>query len=168
MTDFSGNIKFSIAGSFNGDNDLSTVSQAINYSKLFNFTNGTAASQANTIWMDQRTIAASGTDDLDLYGSLTNAFGTTLNFSSIKGIIVYAATANTNNVIIGGDGSAALINWVGGSTDTIVVKPGGLFALIDPSAGGYAVTATTADVLQISNSSSGTSVTYDIIILGEV
>lgn len=165
---FSGNIKLSLAGTFSGDNDLSTLSQAINYSKSYNLTNGTGADQANMIWMDQRTITASSTDDLDLAGSLTNAFGTTITFTSIKGIIVYAATANTNDVLIGGDGSAAFINWVSNSSDIVVVKPGGLFALVNPQANGYAVTATTGDILQIANSSSGTSVVYDIILLGEI
>jgi len=43
-----------------------------------------------------------------------------------------------------------------------------MFAVYDPSAGGYAVTNSTGDILQIANSSSGTSVTYDIIVIGEV
>lgn len=165
---FSGNLKVALAGTFTGDNDLSTVAQAINYSKSFNLTNGTGADQANMIWMDQRTLTASSTEDLDLYGGLTNSFGTTINFTSIKGILIYAAAANTNDVVVGGDGSAAFVNWVSDATDKIVVKPGGLFALINSNANGYAVTATTADILQIANSSSGTSVTYDIILLGEV
>ena len=100
---FSGNLKLSLAGTFTGDNDLSTVAQAINYSKSFNITNGTAADQANMVWMDQRTLAASATEDLDLAGSLTNVYGTTITFTAIKGIIVYATAANTNNVLVGGD-----------------------------------------------------------------
>ena len=165
---FSGNIKFALAGTFTGDNDLSSVTQAFNYSKNYQITNGTGLDQANMIWADQRTISASSTDDLDLYGGLTNSFGTTINFTSIKGIIVVASATNTNDVVIGGDGSAALIGWVGDATDTVVVKPGGMFALMNPNANGYTVTATTADILQISNSSSGSSVVYDIILLGEV
>jgi hypothetical protein len=43
-----------------------------------------------------------------------------------------------------------------------------MFCIYDPSAGGYGVTNTTADVLQIANSSSGTGVDYDIIVIGEV
>lgn len=165
---FSGSIKLSVTGTFSSDNDLSTVTQAINYSKSSVFTNGVGASQANMYWSDQRTIAASGTDDLDLYGGLTNAFGTTMNFTSIKGIIVYASSDNTNDVLIGGDSGAPFAEWVSNTSDIIVVKPGGMFALVNPAANGYAVTNTTADVLQIANSSSGTSVTYDIIIIGEV
>lgn len=165
---FSGSMKVSLNGTFTGDNDLSTVSQALAYTKAFDFTNGTGANQANMIFMDQRTISASGNDDLDLAGSLTNAYGTTITFTSIKGIIVYAATANTNDVHVGGAGSNQFLEWVGNSSDLVVVKPGGLLALVNPQANGYAVTASTGDILRVSNSSSGTSVTYDIILLGEV
>lgn len=165
---FSGNVKLSLAGILTNDNDLSTVTQAFNYSKSYNIANGTGANQANMIWADTRTIAASGTDDLDLYGGLTNAFGTAINFTSIKGIIIVADSANTNDVLVGGDGAAAFVNWVSDATDKIVVKPNGMFAIMNTNANGYAVTNTTADVLQIANSSSGTSVTYDVIIFGEI
>ncbi len=165
---FSGNIKFALAGIFNGDNDLSSVTQTFNYSKNYNITNGTGLDQANMIWADTRTITASSTDDLDLYGGLTNSFGTTINFTSIKGIIITAASTNTNDVVVGGDASAAFVNWVGAANDVINVKPDGMFALVNPGANGYAVTATTGDILQIANSSSGSSVVYDIILLGEV
>jgi hypothetical protein len=165
---FTGSIKFALAGMFSGDNDLSSVSQAFNYTQNYNLTNGTGIDQANMIWADQRTISASGVDNLDLYGGLSNAFGSTINFTSIKGIIIVAASTNTNDVLIGGDDSAAFVGWVGASTDTIVVKPGGMFALVNPASNGYTVTNTTADVLQIANSSSGSSVVYDIILLGEV
>ncbi len=50
--------------------------------------------------------------------------------------------------------------------DTVKVKPGGAIALVAPDATGYAVTAGTADQLKVANSAGGTSVTYDIIIIG--
>lgn len=165
---FSGNLKVSLSGTFSSDNDLSTVQQAYTYSKAFPLVNGTAANQANQLFMDQRTITASSSENLDLYGGLTNAFGTTINFASIKGIIIYAASSNTNNVIVGGDATSGFANWISDTSDEIVVKPGGLFALVDPGADGYAVTDSTADILKITNSSSGTSVTYDVILIGEV
>lgn len=160
---FSGNIKLSVSGSFTNNNDLDTVSQAINYSKKFDLTNGTGADQANMYFSDQRAIGAVP-DDLDLYGGLTDAYGATINFAVIKGIIVYAASANSGNITIGGD-AAAFVNWVSNATDSIVIKPGGMFAIVDPSAGGYAVTNTTADVLQINGTNGDV---YDIILIGEI
>ena len=50
----------------------------------------------------------------------------------------------------------------------MVVRPGATFAVFAGQAdsAGYAVTATTADLLHVANSSSGTSVTYDVIVIG--
>lgn len=165
---FTGSFKVSATGTLSSDVDLGSRNYVLNYSKSYTLTNGTGADQANNIWTDTRTITASGTDDIDLAGSLTNAFGTTLTFTKIKGIIVSAAAANTNNVLVGGDATAALVNWVGNATDIITVQPGGTFAIYTPSSTGYAVTATTGDILQIANSAGSTSVTYDIVIIGTV
>ncbi len=171
---FSGNIKFALAGTFNGDNDLSTVTQAFNYTKNYNITNGTGADQANMIWADQRSISASSSETLDLYGGLTNSFGTTINFTSLKGIIIVASSSNVNNVLVGGNAAGALAGLFTLSGDAaiedvqMVIPPGGMLALVNSNANGYAITNTTADILQIANSSSGSSVVYDIILLGEV
>ena len=85
----------------------------------------------------------------------------------MKGIIVFAAVGNTNNVLVGNSGVNGFINWVSDTTDQLVVKPGGIFLLYDPTVGGYGVTAATGDLLKITNSGAGTSVTYDIILIGE-
>lgn len=164
---FNGSIAVVLNATLSGDSDIGTSSHTINQNYKTTFTSGTGANQANQMWADTRTIAASGADDLDLAGGITNALGTTITFTSIKGIIVSAAAANTNDVQIGGDATAALAELFAHSSDIINVKPGGTFAIVNPNANGYAVTATTADILQITNSSSGTGVTYDIIIVGE-
>lgn len=162
---FTGSVKISATGALANPVDIGNRDYTFNYSKSYTITNGTGADQANQVWTDARTIAASGSDDLDLYGVLTNAMGTTLNFTRIKCIIVSAAAANVNNVLVGGD-AAGLAGWVGNVNDYIVVRPGGTFALMANDATAYAVTNTTADILQIANSSSGTSVIYDIVIIG--
>lgn len=166
-TTFSGSIYIQLLGSMVKSLDIGTASLDINYSKKYRIANGTIENEANMIWSDTRTISASSSEDLDLYGGLTNAFGDTINFTAIKGILIVASASNTNNLLIGGDGSA-LVNYVGDASDTIVVKPGGMFCVYDPSSGGYGVTNSSADVLQIANSSSGTGVDYDIMIIGEV
>lgn len=164
-TSFSGNLKLALAGTLVNDSDLSTDTSAVNYTKSYNIATGTSADQANNIFTDTRTLTASSTEDLDLAGVLTNAFGATLTFTKIKGIIIEASSANTNNVLVGGDANG-LAGWVGNVNDLIVVRPGGIFAIYAPDSTGYAVTASTGDILQIANSSSGTSVTYNIIVIG--
>jgi hypothetical protein len=130
------------------------------------YSTGTGASQADRIFHDQRTIIASGTDDLDLAGVLTDVFGVTVTFARIRGLIVAAASTNTNNVIIGNATSNGFITWVGAAAHTVTVRPGGFLALTATDATSYAVTAATGDILRIANSGAGTSVVYDIVLIG--
>lgn len=147
--------------------DLSTSKDEIDYNPSWAFTDGAGALMADVVWSDQRTLTASTTEDLDLAGGLTDAFGTTITFARIKGIIIFAASANTNNVQVGGAGST-FINWVANSSDIVNIRPNGLLVLIAPDATGYAVTAGSGDLLRIGNSAGGTSVIYNIILIGSL
>jgi hypothetical protein len=128
--------------------------------------NGIGANQASNMFHDRRTLSASATENLDLAGVLTNAFGSTLTFTKIKAVIIHAASTNTNDVLVGGAASNAWVGWVNDATDVVKVKPGGTFVWIAPDVNGGAVVAATGDLLKIANSSSGTSITYDVIIIG--
>lgn len=135
--------------------------------KSLQLSSGTGLGQADQMWFDTRTIAASGTDDLDLAGVLVNGLGQTVTFARIKGLYVAAAAANTNNVVVGGAAANQFTNWVADVTDKIVVRPGGVFLLFTGGdATSYAVTAATGDILRIANSGAGTSVDYDIVLIG--
>jgi hypothetical protein len=130
-------------------------------------TNGVLAGQADLVFHDTRTIAPSSNDDLDLAGVLLDPVCTLLTFIRVKALIVAAAAANANNVVIG---AAAANPWVGliNATGTITLKPGGVQAYFAGQADAVASTviAATGDILRVANSGAGTSVTYDIIIIG--
>jgi hypothetical protein len=130
--------------------------------------NGTAAGQADRFFQDTRTVAASTNDDLDLAGVLTDAYGVTITFARIKGLFVAAAAANANNVIIGGSATNPVTSFMSGTTPAIILRPGASMMLTAGSADatGYAVTAGTADILRLTNGGAGTTVTYDIVIIG--
>lgn len=149
-----------------GTVDIGTVQHAIQYGPGFAWGDGTGLDSINQVWSDTRTLAASATEDLDLSGSLTNAIGASVAFTKIRGILVRAAVANTNNVIVGGASATQFVAWVGGATHTVTVRPGGLLLLLAPDATAYAVSGGSTDLLKIANSSSGSSVTYDILLLG--
>jgi len=161
----SANVKIACNATLTGDSDLGGRDYSLGYKKTLTFTHGTGLNQANQIWTDTRQIAASGSDDIDLAGVLTSPLGTTLTFTKIKSIIVYAYDTNVNNVVIGGDANG-LVNWVGNVNDVVNLRPGGFICLAAPDATGYAVVASTGDILQIANSGSGTAVDYDIIVIG--
>lgn len=138
----------------------------VGLSPSFTITSGTGANQADKIYAETITIAASGSATRDLAGSLTDVFGVALTFVKVKGIFVSAASANTNNVLIGNAGATQFLGPFGAAAHTVAVLPGGLAAFVAPNAAAWAVAAGSADVLGFANSSSGTSVTFDLVIIG--
>lgn len=160
-------IGLAIAGVVANALDIQSASAPLNYSPNVNLTTGAGLNQASVVWSDTRTLAASATENLDFAGTaLTDALGVAVNLTKVKALIVVADAANTNDVIVGGHATAALSTMFGDPTDTVLVKPGGILALVAPNAAGYAVTATTADLLKMTNSAGSTGVTYTIIVVG--
>jgi hypothetical protein len=127
---------------------------------------GVATGQADKIYTVSNTIAASGTTNLDLAGSVTDVFGVTFTIVKLKMLIIRAAAANTNNVVVGPPASNGLSGLFGGTTPTISIMPGGLFAWAAPGTTAPTVIAATGDLLTFTNSSSGSSVTYDVTVVG--
>jgi len=146
--------------------DLVTGTAPVNKEYAFNWASGVGANQADKLYSDTNTLAASATLDVDLAGSLVSAFGKVITFTKVKAIIVSAAAGNTNDVAVGGAAATQFVAWVGDATDKVNVGPGGLLCLIAPDVDGYAVAAGTTDFLRIGNGGAGTGVTYDLIIIG--
>ena len=158
-------IDVKIGAELEGTSDLGNPKVANSFFRLINLKQGTdATNKADVMWSDTRTIAASGTDTLDLTGTLTGLLGGTVSMAEVIAIYIEAASTNVNNVVIGGAASNAFVGPFGANTHTVKVAPGEyqLFA----SQSGWAVTAATGDILQIANSGAGTAVTYNIIIIG--
>lgn len=133
--------------------------------KVLDFASGVGANQADLLFCDTRTIAASSSEDLDLAGVLADAFGATITMAEVVAIIVFADAANTNNVVLGD--ATSPVPLFGGTNPTFAVKPGGFFAVGAPNASGLlTVGAGSTDDLKVANSSSGSSVTYTIAVLG--
>lgn len=168
MASLSGKVSLNVDVTLASVLDIGTAEYRPSYSATFALQNGTGANQANELFCDTRTLAASASENLDLAGALTNAFGATITFDKIKALIVKAAAGNTNDVLVGGAASAQASAFFGDVTDVVKVKPGGMVAFVAPDANGYDVTATTSDLLKIANSAGGTSVSYTIILIGVV
>ncbi len=168
MATLTATLTAAISALYQGTHDVGDLAHNARPGATISLASGTGANQANAMWADTRTLTASSTENLDLAAVLTDAFGTALTFTKVKAILVMAAAGNTNNVVLGGAASNAFINWVGDATDVINIRPGGVFMLAAPDATAYAVTASTGDILKVANSSSGTSVTYTIVIIGVV
>ena len=146
--------------------DLTVPAANLSFAQSIHLDNGTGANAADRLWMDTNTLTASANTDIDLAGSLTDALGASLTFARVKALFLRAATGNANNVVIGGAASNQFVGPFGGATHTFAVKPGGFMGWIAPDATGWPVTAGTGDLLRIANSGAGSSVTYDVVIIG--
>lgn len=128
---------------------------------------GTGAGQADRLYAATRTIAPSTNEDLDLAGVLTDEFGVVITFARVKALFVQAALANANNVVVG---AAAATQWATllNTTGTVTLRPdAGFMAWAGTTdATAYVVGAGTTDLLRVTNSGAGTSITYDIVIIG--
>ncbi|MBB6191199.1 hypothetical protein FHS51_001421 [Sphingobium wenxiniae] len=168
MATLTSKIALSVAANLAAALDVGTGAHEVAFGPTYVLQNGTGANQANELWADTRTIAASGSEDLDLSGGVSDIFGTSLAFTKIKALVVVAAAANTNDVVVGGAAANAIASVFGDVSDTIRVKPGGMVALVAPDAAGYALTAGTADLLKVANSGAGSAVSFTIVVIGVV
>lgn len=153
-----------ITGSLTSTVGLAPVSALLAQDDHFVLTSGTGSGQADKIFTKTVTLAASGTEDLDLAGSLTDAFGAAMTIVKLKLIRVTAVAANTNNVNVSRPASNGVPLFLAAG-DAIPVMPGGLFEWVAPAAG-VTVTAATGDLLTFTNSGSGTPVTYSVTLIG--
>ena len=136
---------------------------AVNLSR--GFADGSGAGQAAVLFSGRRTLADGASESLDLNGTtLTDVFGQPLGLTKIKGLIIQALDSNTTNLTVG-NVSNGLATILGAATQSFTLQPGELFAKLTNSAAGYAVTASTGDLLKIANAA-GAAAGYDIIIIG--
>lgn len=145
--------------------DLTTASAPLKVARQLILAQGTGAGQADMIWSDQRTIAASATDALDLAGVLTAPLGGTLTFARIKMLVVLASSGNTNNLLVQRPATNGVPLFSAVSTN-MPIPPGGAFVWYAPSAAGVVVTPTSGDLIDFVNGGAGTSVIYDVIVVG--
>ncbi|WP_066373979.1 hypothetical protein [Herbidospora mongoliensis] len=151
-----------------GQADLSDPEALTDLRHVVALAPGTGAGAADRVFTDTRTLAASGSESLDLSGSLEDVLGGPAVFARVKMLAIRAHADNVNNVVIGGVASNGWITPFGDATDKIVLRPAAGLALWagEEDATAYAVTAGTGDLLQVANSGSGTAVAYDIYIIG--
>jgi hypothetical protein len=145
---------------------LAPVSAPILRQLILALPNGVGANQADKVYSETKTIVASGTYDLDLAGTILDVFGAVCTFARVKLVAIFADGGNTNNVLIGAAAATQFIGPLGSATDKINVRPGGCSINFAPDATGWPVGAGATDFLRFTNSAAGTSVLFDILIVG--
>lgn len=163
MSGVTAEINVSIQSRLTGANDLGTPDISVNVEEVLRLSEGTGTtSQANKLFSDTRAIAISSSEDLDLAGGLTDAFGAAITLGEVVAIYIKAAAANVTNILVGNAASNAFVGPLG-ATGVQTVKPGE--SMLWTSKTGWAVTAGTGDLLKVANSGA-TLANYDIIVIG--
>jgi hypothetical protein len=165
MSGVNAQISLSLVAALVGAADLGNPRAPVSASKDITITPGTAAlGQADILWADERTIAASSSENLDLAGVLSGLLGGSVTAAEIVAIYIEANAANTNDVQVFGAASNAFNGPLSGTTPKLTVGPGDCALITNLK--GWAVTAGTGDIVLVGNSGSGTGVTYKIVLIG--
>lgn len=165
MAGVTAEISLNIKATQTGTNDLGTPKLTINpIAELTQFIEGTnTIGAADIMFSDTRTLTASANENIDLSGALTDAFGASIVAAELLMLFIKARAANTNNVVVSRPATNGVPIYLAASDGRALLP--GEFELIVSQAG-IPVTAATGDLINIANSGAGTSVTYDILVLG--
>jgi hypothetical protein len=144
--------------------DLNVTTRADVAKTLTNtFTSGTGLNQYDRIWVDERTIAGSGTDIIDLVGgALFDVLGVAFAPARLKFLMV--TNLGPNDIQLVRPVSTGVVIYLAGG-DGELIPPNGFVVKTWPSATGIVVTGGTSDLLNVINTAAGT-VTYQIIVGG--
>lgn len=140
------------------------------------FTTGTAAGQADRIWVDiDRALSGATSENIDLYdlasldigaGAGKDGLGQAVALAEICGILVLNQSTSTGNITLGGEGSGAAWNSLFSGSDSFTlgpITPGNFFEATNSAKPAWAVADTTNHLLKIASSA---DLTYSIVILG--
>lgn len=144
--------------------DLATATATPSLTKTYIWTSGTGTDQADRMYSDTGSITASSTTTLDLAGAaLLDPYGTAVVFVKLKMLRLEAAVANVNNVLVTRPASNG-VPLFSAAGDQAIVQPGGVLEMVWPA--GITVTAATGDLIDLVNSGAGTSVAYNLMLVG--
>ena len=127
---------------------------------------GSGAGQANQSFLKEYTPAQSASTTIDLFGSITNAFGDTVSLLKIKALVIVNRSL-THSLIIGGAASPIF-----SGTNTITLPPAvsaaapSAMALLGSGAG-WTVTNTSADALVLVDGGEDANAgQFDVLVIG--
>jgi len=158
--------------------DLATPQAVLSMMKAMETAFGTGLANCDEIFWDRRMIAASGNDPLDLAGTLVNPHQQVITFANVKAIGVFNRSdqaldyaggthAVTDAGIVILDTSSTFVGPCKTVAKGMVIEAGGMFLATRPLAAGWAVTAGSADILQVDNEDGADEALYDVVLIGE-
>jgi hypothetical protein len=122
--------------------------------------NGTTSGKIDIGYSALGAPAASSADSYDLAGTLKDRSNTTFTMAKLKIVALH----NTGTTSIRLKSPSNGVPLLSGSTDGLDLAPGAVFIYYDPA--GVTVTASTGDLLSVTNLSGSTAAAYRIILAG--
>ena len=170
-TTFGGTLKIQSSWNYKETDDFGERGKS-NQNKKYEFTqaDGTGENQAQWVYRAQRTVTPSTTtDDLDLAGILEDVLNIVINAATIRELIVKNLSETAGDDLLVGGAAAGGNAWgvpFNNNQDAEWTLPAsGIFAVNAPLAG-WAVTATSGDVLRILHGGGSNDISYEIILKG--
>jgi hypothetical protein len=166
MAGVRGDIRFSANLTQVGSTEVGTPKLSVSIDELLTLVAGTdATNKADILFQDAgRSLAASANADLDLAGSLSDAFGATIAAAEIVLLFFRARSTNVNNLQVKAAASNGFTGPFLAAGDGVSIKPGEWAVFV--SQAGWPVTAGTGDLINVANSGAGSAVLYDVVIVG--
>lgn len=127
-------------------------------------TNGTGANQVNKGYHKVHTLAASGTEDIDLL-TIVNGYAEALALDEVVILRIAADPANIGNIEMKGGASNGWTSFLKDISDVIQIKPGSAIQLESLPASAYAVGGTNK-VITFTNADGSNAGSYTLTILG--
>ena len=159
------NVALDVLANYVDSADLNTMRGVLSLKVTDSLANGTAANQANLVWYDTRTLAATS-EQIDLAGGEREAFADVATFTNIRTLLIRNKQTTTGLTLTIGGGTTNPISTIFGSTATNcteTIGPDGWTHKHNP-VDGFAVTGGSADTLKLD---AGTNtVVFDIIVIG--
>ena len=147
--------------------DMADPTDVLGMSISDSLADGRGEDAGNLLYFTSGSIAASGSQAFDLMGSLTTAYGDTVNFDRVKGIFV-KNTSTTNGSQINVVDTHGIYSVASG--DGVKLIPGSNGAafmyIFTPDATAWDVTAGSKDTITLTNADASNAATYQIAVIG--
>lgn len=126
---------------------------------------GNGDGEADLVYHSAETLPSGASVLLDVYGTLTNAFGETIRMSAVKCLAV-KHKGSLGTLTVGGGANAITSFWETNGDSLVIQGEGGIVLWADEDTG-YAVTSGTAENIRIThNGDTAQDITYEILIIG--
>jgi len=144
---------------------LTTVKDDLGANWSIEFTDGTGADEADTIWHDSRSLVDDANEVIDVNdGSFYDAFGTAITMDIVKLIAIKNTSADAS-LLIGGS-TTSQMGLFSDISDVFVLPPGGKFIYSAPDATGLATTEGYSRLNLTHNGGGSSALVYQIVIVG--